>query len=578
MKLQHCIAGALGLILTLVPVTVAAQDKAGCKELRAACKAAGFSEDGGSSTGIKIVRDCMNPLMNGVAAPGQGTLDLPVVSAKVIAACEATKTKRGKRADVTTGVTGNATAAVKPLPEGGAQGPNIVLILVDDFSMNLMADDLGDLARVMPNLAQMRREGMTFDNYFVSNSLCCPSRATIYTGRLPHNTGVLTNTGPTGGVEAFNAKGNDKRSFGVALNAQSYATAMMGKYLNGYLAEGGGIPPGWSEWAVAGNAYSNFNYTINHNGELISPAPHMTDQLALMGSAFIEGAAEGPFFLELSTFSPHAPYTPPERYAASFMDLTYPRTPAFAARPDEHAPQWLQDIPELPRSFQRKIDDVYRMRMQSVAGVDDMIGDIRATLDELGLTEDTYVIFTGDNGYHLGEFSMRAGKMTPFDFDIQVPMIVVGPGVAAGSRVDDIAMTVDLFPTFADLAGLPTATEVDGHSLVPILMGKPGPVRNMAVVEHKRAPFAEGDPDASDPKAGDPPTYVALRMRDALYVEYLDGAGEVSYYDMTGDPHQLRDIAHTLSAERLKALHAAAVANSTCKGAAQCGAAQALTP
>lgn len=580
MRATGFLGGVLGLCL-LVAGPVAAQTKGGCAELRDACAAAGFASSGGLGTAVKVIRDCMNPLMNGVAAPGTGKLPLPQVAASVIAECKATKDKTGRKAKTaaTTGaVPGNTPAAVKPLAEGAEPGPNIVMILVDDFSMNLMPDDLGELARTMPNLAQMRREGITFDNYFVNNSLCCPSRAVIYTGKLPHNTGVLTNGGPTGGVQQFNAKGNDTQTFGVALNGQSYATGMMGKYLNGYLADGGGIPPGWSEWAVAGNAYSNFNYTINHNGALITPAPHMTDQLSEMGRAFIADASEGPFFLELSTYSPHAPYTPPARYADAFMDMTYPRTPAFNARPDKHAPQWLHDIPELNRSFIRKIDEIYRMRVQSVAGVDDMIGDIRTTLEELGLSEDTYVIFTADNGYHLGEYSLRAGKMTPFDIDIRVPLVVVGPGIAAGSRVDDIAMTIDLYPTFADLAGLPPSASVDGQSLVPILQGQPGSGRTIAVVEHKRAKFEAGDPDDSGPKAGDPPTYVALRTKEALYVEYLDGSKEISYYDLASDPHQLRNIAHTLTPARLKALHAAAVANLTCVGAVECAAAQALNP
>ena len=572
-------AGLVGLAMAVLPIN--AHAKGGCAALRDACEAAGFTATGDFGKSIKVTRDCMEPLLNGIQPPGTGKKPLPKVDAKIVAECKAAKSKTGKKAKgkaTTAAVSGTAPEAVKPMAEGVDPGPNIVMILVDDFSMNLMADDLGKLARTMPNLAQMRREGMTFDNYFVTNSLCCPSRASILTGRLPHNTGVLTNTGPSGGVVAFNAKGNDAQTFAVALHGQSYATAMMGKYLNGYEPDTGGIPPGWTEWAVAGNAYSNFNYTINHNGALISPEPYMTDQMSLMGQEFITGASDGPFFLELSTYAPHAPYTPPARYANAFMDLTYPRTPAFAARPDAHAPTWLQDIPELNKGFQKKIDEIYRLRVQSVAGVDDMIGDIRATLEELGLSEDTYVIFTGDNGYHLGEFSLRAGKMTPFDVDIRVPMVVVGPGVAAGSRVDDIAMTIDLYPTFADLAGLPPVARVDGHSLVPVLTGKPGPVRNIAVVEHLRTAMTPDDPDASDPKAGDPPTYVALRMKDALYVEYLDGSNEVSYYDLTTDPHQLRNIAHTLSAARLKALHAAAVANHTCAGAAECGAAQALKP
>jgi arylsulfatase A-like enzyme len=216
--------------------------------------------------------------------------------------------------------------------------------------------------------------------------------------------------------------------------------------------------------------------------------------------------------------------------------------------------------------------------VQSVKGIDDMIGDVRATLKELGLAEDTYVIFTADNGYHLGEFSLRAGKMTPFDVDIRVPLVVVGPDVPAGSRNGDIAMNIDLYPTFLDLAGLPVSDKVDGQSLAPALTGGPGPRRNIAVVEHKRSAYSPDDPDAAEPKAGDPPTYVALRMKDSLYVEYQDGSGEVGYYDMTQDPDQLSNIAHTLSAARLKALKDAARANHECEGAKQCAAAQALAP
>ena len=568
-------AALLGLVLAAMPLSVQAKEP--CAALQDACAAAGFSKAGGLGKGVKTGRDCMTPLLNGVQPPGNGKLALPTVSAETIADCKASRGKK-KSASAAGKAAGNQPVAVKVMPAGANAGPNIVMVLVDDFSMNLMPDDLGDLAKSMPNLAEMRREGMTFDNYFVTDSLCCPSRTSIFTGLLPHNSGVITNTPPDGGLAAFMAHNDDAKSFAVALHNGFYATAMMGKYLNGYVAEQGGVPQGWSEWAVAGNAYGNFNYTINHNGEIVSPEPHMTDELSQRGHDFIANAASGPFFLELATFSPHGPYTPPARYADAFPDVTYPRTPAFAARPDEFAPQWLQDIPPLDKRFQKKIDEIYRLRVQSVKGVDDMIGDSRGTLEDLGLSEDTYVIFTSDNGYHLGEFSLRAGKMTPFDTDIHVPLVVVGPGVAAGSRNPDITMNVDFYPTFLDLAGLPASATVDGHSLVPALTGQSGPRRTMAVVEHKRPAPSADDPDTSGPKAGDPPTYVALRMADTLNVEYLDGSGEVGYYDMTTDPDQLHNIARTLSPARLAALHEAAVANHTCAGVVECGAAQAMTP
>ena len=566
------------IMVLALALPLAVEAKGDCTALRTACEGAGFSNAGGLGKGVKVIRDCMNPLMAGVEAPGNGKLPLPLVSDQTISECKAVKAKKGKSRDAATvgKAAGSAPAPVKPLPAGAEPGPNIVLILVDDMSMNLMPDALGELAKSMPNLAQMRREGMTFDNYFVTDSLCCPSRTSILTGLLPHNSGVITNTPPNGGLVAFMQHGNEGKTFAVPLQAASYATGFMGKYLNGYEAEDSGIPKGWTEWAVAGNAYANFNYTINHNGTIISPEPHMTDELSALGQAFIAQASGGPFFLELSTFSPHAPYTPPDRYADAFPDITYPRTPAFAATPDAYAPQWIKDIPPLERRFQTKIDELYRLRVQSMKGIDDLIGEVRGTLQDLGLAEDTYVIFTSDNGYHLGEFSLRAGKSTAFDTDIHVPLVVLGSGIAAGSRNQDIVMNIDLHPTILDLAGLAPAALVDGHSLVPMLKGQAGPARSLAIVEHMQSDHNPDDPDLSDPKAGDPPTYVALRFKEALYVEYLDGSGEVGYYDMTTDPHQLRNIAHTLSPARLKALHEAATANHTCRGAAECGAAQAM--
>ncbi len=125
-----------------------------------------------------------------------------------------------------------------------AQRPNVVFVLADDFSSNLVA--------YMPHLQAMQKEGLSFDRYFVTNSLCCPSRATIFTGQMPHNTQVMTNEAPTGGYEAFVAHHNPAKSFAPALQAAGYKTAMMGKYLNGYHPGKHPVPVGWSDWFVVG--------------------------------------------------------------------------------------------------------------------------------------------------------------------------------------------------------------------------------------------------------------------------------------------------------------------------------------
>ncbi len=113
-----------------------------------------------------------------------------------------------------------------------------------------------------------------------------------------------------------------------------------------------------------------------------------------------------------------------------------------------------------------------RMRAQSVLAIDKMIGQIRSTLAGLGL-DNTYVVFSSDNGLHMGEYSLRPGKMTPFDIDVPVPLIVVGPGVPKGQAVSAIAENVDLCPTFTELGGASSPTSPDGQILVPLLRGNP---------------------------------------------------------------------------------------------------------
>ncbi|HVY54833.1 MAG TPA: sulfatase-like hydrolase/transferase, partial [Thermodesulfobacteriota bacterium] len=122
-----------------------------------------------------------------------------------------------------------------------AKHPNIVFILTDDLSL--------DLLQYMPHVLEMQKEGATFNNYFVTDSLCCPSRSSIFTGRFPHDTGVFRNTGSDGGYRVFRDRGNERVTFAVSLSEAGYRTAMLGKYLNGYIPAIDPVSPGWSHWA-----------------------------------------------------------------------------------------------------------------------------------------------------------------------------------------------------------------------------------------------------------------------------------------------------------------------------------------
>jgi N-acetylglucosamine-6-sulfatase len=469
----------------------------------------------------------------------------------------------------------SATLSRSSVNANGKTRPNIVFVLTDDLSSNLVQH--------MPQVQKMQREGVSFSNYIVTDSLCCPSRSSIFTGKFPHDTGVYTNVAPDGGFPVFHGRGNEEHTYGTALQSSGYATAMMGKYLNGYTPTDklGGtqpyVPPGWTEWDVSGKAYAEYRYNLNENHKIVhggnAPADYLTDVLGERGASFIQrsAASRTPFSLEIATYAPHAPYTPAKRDLNKFPGLKAPRTPAYDQLPS-NAPKWLANHGPLSRAQQDEIDTVYRKRVQSVQAVDRLIAKLRATLQASGVTDDTYFVFSSDNGYHLGEYRLAPGKQTAFDTDVHVPLVVVGPDVPAGVTRDEVAQNIDLAPTFDDLAGVAAPPDVDGHSLAPLLRGqKVANWRNATLVEHRGPDVARDDPDAQTAVAGTPTSYEALWTADYTYVQYADG--EVEYYDRKADPYELRNIASALPPAQLASLRADVNRLASCHGGAACWAA-----
>jgi N-acetylglucosamine-6-sulfatase len=488
----------------------------------------------------------------------------------------------GPHADATaSGSTGHAHGVARgpASRRRGASGPaaarpNIVFVLTDDLST--------DLVRYMPQVQALTARGTTFDDYFVSDSLCCPSRSSIFTGNFPHDTGVFTNTGGDGGIGAFYAHGDEHETFNLALQRAGYRTAMMGKYLNGYL-EGPNrspigstiIPPGWNEWDVAGWGYPEFNYDLDINGTIRHfghrPRDYLTDVIARRGAQFIDSSAPSgqPFFLELATFSPHSPYTPAPRDARDFPGLKAPRPPNFDALP-ANAPSWLAGHRPLTAHQIDRIDRAFRRRAQAVQSVDDLFATIETALARHHLLSDTYIVFSSDNGLHTGEYRLMPGKLTAFDTDIHVPLVIAGPGVPADVTTDAMTENVDLAKTFAAMGG--TTLPSDGHSLMPLLGAQaPADWRNAILVEHHGPAVSPGDPDAQTPSSGNPTTYEAMRTPDYLYVEYADGERE--FYDLRDDPYELDNIAATLPPDQLARLHAELMQLENCHDGDACWAA-----
>jgi N-acetylglucosamine-6-sulfatase len=457
--------------------------------------------------------------------------------------------------------------------------PNIVFVLTDDLSLNLVA--------YMPEVQALENEGVTFDNQFVTDSVCCASRSSIFTGEYPHNTHVYTNVPPNGGFSAFVGHGDQRRSFNVYLQRAGYTTAMMGKYLNGYL-EGARrdpfraryIPPGWNQWDVAGKAYSEFHYHMNQNGRIryygSEPRDYLTDVLGRLGVKFIDHASRShkPFFLELATFAPHEPYVPAPRYRNDFRGLQAPRPPDFDVLPT-NAPTWLRGHKPFDRTQIKEINDAFRLRVQDVQSIDDMIATIETALAARHELHNTDIVFSSDNGLHTGEHRLMPGKLTAFTTDIRVPLVIDGPGIPAGARIEGITENIDLASTFEALAG--TSSRNDGDSLLPLLHGRTPPGWQNAVLVEHRGPVQnfKFDPDAQNYDSGNPTSYEALRTRQLLYVAYANGQHE--YYDLRSDPYELFNVYGSLSSTVRDRLQQQLRRLERCHGPESCEIAEHLT-
>ena len=375
----------------------------------------------------------------------------------------------------------------------------------------------------------------------------------------------------------------------VALQQHGYRTALMGKYLNGYEPEyrsrdGSYVPPGWSDWDVTGNGYYEYNYDLNENGRLVQygrrSKAYLTNVLSDLASAQMSswagesrstghGGTNHPFMLEVATFAPHAPFVAARSDAHRFDNVKAPRTPAFDRSDTVGNPPWLNLLKPLTPDIIRALNHAFRARVRAVQAVDRMIGRLRAQLVTEGLADNTYVVFSSDNGLHMGEHRLKTGKMTAFDTDIKVPLIIDGPGIKPGTSISALAENIDLAPTFEALAGREPPSTIDGRSLVALLEGHRMPSwRKAVLIEHHGPDLYVTDPDYQAKDAGNPPSYEAIRFANSVYVEYVDGERE--YYDIATDPYELRNIYTELSPQRRLVLHVQLAALEQCHGATAC--------
>jgi arylsulfatase A-like enzyme len=414
--------------------------------------------------------------------------------------------------------------------------PNFLFIYTDDQrwdAMSVVQRDQGERARFpwfqTPNMDRIATEGVRFRNAFVTLSLCAPSRAAFLTGRYNHLNGVANNH------TFFPA---DNVTHATLLRAAGYATAYIGKW---HMGGERGQRPGFDYSAsfIGQGKYVDCPFEIN--GKPTPTTGWVDDVSTDYAINYIKEHRDKPFDMVIGFKACHGPFDPPERARGRFAGKKARAVPNMAVHAIYH------DAEETPKARANAEAaktagdvDINLNYFRCISAADDNVGKLLKCLDDLGIAENTVVIFASDNGFYNGEHQL-GDKRSCYDESLRIPMLVRYPkNVPKGKVRDEMVLNIDLAPTLLEFAGVSIPSTFQGKSWVPLLENKSTSWRKSFLAEY----FYERPYTTT-------PTVLSVRTDTAKLITYPGHDQWTELFDLVHDPYEIKNLVQDPASQKL---------------------------
>lgn len=414
----------------------------------------------------------------------------------------------------------------------GAKPRNVVFILSDDHRYDAMSF-LGHQFAKTPVMDSLAANGAYLKNALVTTALCSPSRASILTGLYTFRHRVIDNNRPIPPGTVY---------FPQYLQKAGYATAFIGKWHMG--GESDAPQPGWDHWvSFRGQGEylpPNPGYTLNVDGKRVKQKGYITTDLTDYAIDWLkqQKPAEKPFCLYLSHKAVHSNFTPEPKYEDTLKDLAFTRPATEASTPgDLLKPRWLRDQRnswhgvDFPYHSELDIGRYYKRYCETLRSVDDSIGRILQQLKNMGIHDETLVIYMSDNGFMFGEHGL-IDKRVAYETSMRVPLLVQCPAlIKPGTVVNEMIANIDVAPTIMEAMGLQQPAHMDGRSFLPLVEAKSIPWRDQFLYVYY---WEKNFPQT--------PTTFAIRSDRYKYITYYGVWDTDEFYDLQNDPDESHNL------------------------------------